>query len=66
MFYYTLGNLPPHLRSTQRSIQLLACASSRNIKQYGFEKVLEPFIKEINHLNKACVCIRVFIINYVI
>ena len=53
MFYYALGNLPPHLRSTQRSIQLIACVTSPNIKEYGFEKVLQPFIDDINRLSKV-------------
>ena len=53
MFYYTLGNLPPHLRSTQRSTLLLACVSSTNIQEYGFERILERFIKDINELSEV-------------
>ena len=44
MFYYTLCNLPPHVRSTQRSTLLLVCVSSTNIEEYGFERILEGFI----------------------
>ena len=44
MFYYTLGNLRPELRSTQRSIQLIACVTSPILEKYGFEAVLRPFI----------------------
>ena len=50
MFYYMLGNLRPELRSTQRSIQLLACVTSQNLEKYGFEAVLKPFIKDVNSL----------------
>ena len=50
MFYYTLGNLRPELRSTQRSIQLIACVTSQNLQKYGFEAVLEPFITDVNIL----------------
>lgn len=53
MFYYTLANLPPHLRSTQRSIQLIACGTSRDIKEYGFGNILQPFIDDINRLSEV-------------
>jgi len=45
-----LGNLRPELRSTQRSIQLIACVTSQNLEKYGFEAVLKPFIKDVNAL----------------
>ena len=47
MFYYTLGNLRPELRSTQRSI---ACITCPLLKKYGFEAVLKPFIDDVNIL----------------
>ena len=50
MFYYTLGNLRPELRSTQRSIQLIACITCPLLKKYGFEAVLKPFIDDVNIL----------------
>ena len=50
MFYYTLGNLRPELRSTQRSIQLIACVTSPILEKYGFEAVLRPFIDDVNTL----------------
>ena len=50
MFYYTLGNLPPELRSTQWSIQLIVCVTSTNLEKYGFKAVLEPFIEDVNTL----------------
>lgn len=50
MFNYTLGNLCPELRSTQRSIQLIACVSSPLLIKYGFEAVLKPFIDDVNIL----------------
>ena len=51
MFYYTLGNLRPELRSTHRSIQLIACVTSPILEKYGFELVLKPFIEDINDLS---------------
>lgn len=53
LFYYTLGNLRPELRSTHRSIQLIACITSPNLKTYGFKAVLKPFIEDMNELNKV-------------
>ena len=50
MFYYMLGNLRPELRSTHRSIQLVACVTSSNLMNYGYAAVLDPFIKEVNKL----------------
>lgn len=50
MFYYVLGNLRPELRSTHRAIQLIACVQCPDLKQYGFEKVLQPFIRDVNRL----------------
>lgn len=53
MFYYTLGNLRPELRSTQRAVQLIACVTSSHIKKYGFEPILRPFIEDVNELTKV-------------
>lgn len=53
MFYYVLGNIQPALRSTQRAIQLVACIESPILVKYGFEKVLAPFIKDVNTLSEV-------------
>lgn len=53
MFYYVLGNLRPELRSTQRAIQLIACVECPVLEKYGFEKVLAPFIKDVNTLSNV-------------
>ena len=50
MFYYTIGNLPPELRSSQRAIQLIACVTSPHIKEYGIQPILQPFIEDVNTL----------------
>lgn len=50
MFYYVLGNLRPELRSTHCAIQLIACVECPVLEKYGFEKVLAPFIKDVNTL----------------
>ena len=50
MFYYILGNIRPELRSIHRAVQLIACVESPVISQYGFEEILNPFIKDVNKL----------------
>ena len=53
VFYYTLGNLRPELRSTHKAIQLIACVSCPILGKYGFESILKPFIKDVNILAKV-------------
>ena len=53
MFYYTLGNIRPELRSTQRSIQLILCVSCPILQKYGFERILQPFIEDVNTLSRV-------------
>ena len=55
MFYYTLGNFRPQLRSTQQAVQLIACVSCPNLVKYGFTPVLEPFIRDVNTLYEVMV-----------
>lgn len=50
LFYYTLGKLHP---STLRSIQLIAAVTTQNLNEYGFEKVLKPFIMDANKLTEV-------------
>lgn len=44
MFYWTLGNIYPELRSSLRSINLLVITSHANLKKYGAEEVLNDFL----------------------
>ena len=50
MFYYILGNIRPELRSTHRVVQLIACVESPVLAEYGFDKVLQPFVQDVNKL----------------
>ncbi|XP_057336559.1 uncharacterized protein LOC130675088 [Microplitis mediator] len=51
MFYWTLANIKPNLRSSQNAIQLLAIVKSCYLKQPGaLNKVLKPFIDDIKNL----------------
>lgn len=53
LFYYTLANLRPELRSSHKAIQLIACVSCPVLSKYGFKPILEPFIKDVNILAKV-------------
>ena len=55
LFYYTLGNIRPELRSTQRSIQLIACVTSPVLEKYGFQLILKPFIDDVNSLCRVSI-----------
>lgn len=49
LFYYVLGNIhPKHLKRC-----------SDNSTEYGFEKVLEPFITDANKLSKTSNCVLI-------
>ena len=53
LFYYTLSNIRPKYRSSLHTIQLIAVVTHPLLQEYGFECILEPFIKEINELRKV-------------
>ena len=47
LFYYTLGNLPPRLRSALKSIQLLTVCKFTDIVHYGINTILEPIVESV-------------------
>ena len=53
LFYYVLGNIRPELRSMLKAIQLIACVTCNNLNKYGFEKILGPFIEDVNTLSEV-------------
>ena len=46
-FYLTLGNIPHYLKSKLYTIQLVGLVQNFLIKQHGFHKILEPFLKDL-------------------
>ena len=50
VFYYSIGNFSPALRSTHRSIHLVAVVSCPLLRKHGFKEVLKPFIVDVNKL----------------
>lgn len=50
LFYYSIQNLPFNLNSSMNSIFVLAVCYTSDIKKYGFQPILDPFIKEMEQL----------------
>ena len=50
LVFFTLGNIHPKVRSLLKAINLVAVASSIVIDKYGMNKVLEPFVHDLNIL----------------
>ncbi|XP_074114037.1 uncharacterized protein LOC141537101 [Cotesia typhae] len=64
MFYWTLANIIPELRSSNNAIQLLAIVKTSYLKEAGaLQKILEPFINDIKILQAQGIDISIFIIN---
>ena len=59
VFYYSIANLLPTLRSTHRSIQLIAVVTCPLLEKYGFKEVLKPFIDDVSNLyNVSCSIVK--------
>ena len=53
LFYYTLGNLEPRLRSPTNAIQLVSVVKTSYIDKYGIDMILEPFVQAITKLESV-------------
>ena len=53
MFYYTITNIDPILRSRLHTIMLLAVANSQVIDTYGIDEILRPFVEEMKELESV-------------
>ena len=56
--YFTLGNLPYYLKSKLYTIQLIGLVPNQLVKRYGFNKILEPFINDIQTLETEGLNVR--------
>lgn len=48
-----LVNFEPKYRSSLKSIQLVAVVTQPLLKEYGFARILQPFIDDMNELRKV-------------
>ena len=53
LFYYTLGNLEPRLRSTLAAIHLVAVVRTEYIITYGVDEILRPFVEDVKKLESV-------------
>lgn len=59
IFYWTLANIYPKVRSTLKTVNLLSIAKYSVLKKYGVGKILESFITDIKILQNEGVTINV-------
>ena len=57
--FFTLGNIRPKFRSSLKAIHLVAVATSPVIEKHGLNKILEPFITDLNNLATTGVQVKV-------
>ena len=50
LVFFSLGNIHPKLQSSLKAINLVTVASSTVIDKYGINKVLQPFVQDLNIL----------------
>ena len=50
--YWVLGNIPAHARSALKSIYLAILCKASDTKQFGFQTVLEPLLRDLQSLEK--------------
>lgn len=56
--YWVILNLPAKCRSTLTSIQLAVLGKSVDVKKFGYDKFLEPLIKELKTLEQDGVLVE--------
>lgn len=53
LFYFTLGNLEPRLRSSTDSIQLVAVVKTEYFEKYSPNEILRPFVDDLKKLESV-------------
>ncbi|XP_043285551.1 uncharacterized protein [Venturia canescens] len=59
MFYWSLANIYPELRSTLQTVNLFAIVKTQFLKKFGVDKILEKFVEEINVLQREGISIEI-------
>ncbi|XP_063967064.1 uncharacterized protein LOC135156960 [Lytechinus pictus] len=59
MFYFTLANIPPELRSGLHAIQLLGVAKAKDIRKYGPQSLLDEFITTVRSLSSGGINVEI-------
>ena len=57
--YWVIQNLPASLRSKLSQIFVVTLFHSEDVKTYGFEKILQPLVAELSHLETDGIAVSV-------
>lgn len=63
LFYYTLGNLEPRIRSQLAAIHLVAVVRTDYINTYGVDEVFHPFVEDIKKLESVSCINREWVVS---
>lgn len=59
MFYWTLANIDPEIRSIANTIQLFPVVKTELLKKSGIKKILQPFVSDIITLQREGITINI-------
>lgn len=59
IFFYSLGNIAPKYRSQLKTVNLAIVATVPVIEKYGLDKVLQPFLTDVNTLSTAGISVTI-------
>jgi hypothetical protein len=55
VFYFSILNLPTSIRSRLENIYLLCLARTSDIKEYGINTIMQPFVDEMKQFNSGVI-----------
>ena len=56
---FSLGNVHPKFRSSLKAMYLVAVATVPIIENYGIDRILQPFVRDINKLTESGVIVNI-------
>ena len=56
---FSLGNVHPKFRSSLKAMYLVAIATVPIIEQYGIDRILQPFVRDINKLTESGITVNI-------
>ena len=56
---FSLGNVHPKLRLSLKAMYLVAIATVPIIENYGIDRILQPFIRDINKLTESGITVNI-------
>ena len=56
---FSLGNVHPKFRSSLKAMYLVAIATVPVIENYGIDRILQPFVRDINKLTESGITVNI-------